>query len=138
MPPTTRKPLVDGPGDLAAVVEQVADGYLLLDDTAIAFADADHIAGIVLLIARRTGLSAATVGRALATQSCGPATLLCRAAGLGANGFSAVLRMRRRRLREEGLNPAHVLADFLQTPMEVAHGAVTMMKDNEERSPPPR
>ena len=133
MPPTTRKPLVDGPtGDPAAVVEQVTDGYLLLDDTVIAFADADHIAGIVLLIARRTGLSAATVARALEAKSPGPATLLCRAAGFGANGFSAVLRMRRRRLREEGLNPAHVLADFLQTPMEVAQGAVAMMQAHQE------
>jgi len=133
MPPTTRKPLVDGPaGDPAGVVEQVTDGYLLLEDTVIAFADADHIAGIVLLIARRTGLTATTVTRALDAKSSGPTTLLCRAAGLGANAFSAVLRMRRRRLREEGLNPAHVLADFLQTPMEVAQGAVTMMKANEE------
>ena len=66
MPPTTRKPLVDGPaGDPTAVVEQVTDGYLLLEDTVIAFADADHIAGIVLLIARRTGLAATTVTRAL-------------------------------------------------------------------------
>ena len=132
MPPITRKPLDAGPGDPAGVLEQVTDGYLLLDDTVIAFADADHIAGIVLLIARRTGLSVATVARALEAKSPGPATLLCRAAGLGANGFSAVLRMRRRRLREEGLNPAHVLADFLQTPMEVAQGAMTMMKANEE------
>jgi Uncharacterised protein conserved in bacteria (DUF2336) len=133
MPPTTRKPLVDGPGDPVAVVEQVADGYLLLDDTVIAFADTDHIAGVVLLIARRTGLASATVAHALETRSAGPATLLCRAAGLGANGFSAVLRMRHRRLREEGLNPAHVLADFLQTPIEVAQGAVAMMKENEAR-----
>jgi len=132
MPPITRKPLDAGPGDPAGVLEQVTDGYLLLDDTVIAFADADHIAGIVLLIARRTGLSSATVARALETKSSGPATLLCRAAGLGVNGFSAVLRMRRRRLREEGLNPAHVLADFLQTPMEVAQGAVTMMQANEQ------
>ena len=129
MPPTTRKPLV---GDPAAVVEQVADGYLLLDDTVIAFADADHIPGLVLLIARRTGLPSSAVEHALAAKSSGPATLLCRAAGLGANGFSAVLRMRRRRLRGESVNPAHVLADFLQTPMDVAQGAVTMMKANEE------
>ncbi|HEV3175615.1 MAG TPA: hypothetical protein VGZ72_06475 [Stellaceae bacterium] len=40
--------------------------------------------------------------------------------------------MRRRRLREEGLNPAHVLADFLQTPMEVAQGAVAMMQAHQE------
>jgi len=84
------------------------------------------------LIARRTGLSVTTVARAIEAASSGPATLLCRAAGLGANGFSAVLRMRRRRLREESLNPAHVLADFLQTPMEVAQGAVTMMQENDE------
>ena len=133
MPRTTRKPLVDGPaGDPAAVVEQVTDGYLLLEDTVIAFADADHIAGLVLLVAQRTGLPPAAVEHALAAKSVGPATVLCRATGLGANGFSAVLRMRRRRLREEGLNPAHVLADFLQTPMEVAQGAVAMMKENEE------
>ena len=129
MPPTTRKPLV---GDPAVLAEQVADGYLLLDDTVIAFADADHIAGLVLLIARRTGLPSSAVEHALAAKSSGPATLLCRAAGFGANGFSAVLRMRRRRLREESVNPAHVLADFLQTPMDVAQGAVTMMKANEE------
>jgi hypothetical protein len=56
---------------------------------------------------------------------------LCRAAGLGANGFSAVLRMRRRRLRVEGINPAHVLSDFLQTPMDVAQGAVGLMKPDD-------
>jgi hypothetical protein len=33
MPPTTRKPLVDGPGDLAAVVEQVATTRQLLSPT---------------------------------------------------------------------------------------------------------
>src|ERR1043166_2549190 len=92
MPPTTRKPLVDGLGDPAAVVKQVTEGYLLLDETVIAFADADYIAGIVLLIARRTGLSVATVVRALEAESSGPPTLLCRAAGLGANGFSGVRR----------------------------------------------
>lgn len=132
MPSTTRKPLAEGPGDPSGVVEQVSQGYLLLDETVIAFADANHVAGVALLVARRTGLSTAAVERALDAKSSGAVTLVCRAAGLGANGFSAVLRLRQRRLRSEGLNPAHVLADFLQTPMEVAHGAVGMMKENEE------
>jgi hypothetical protein len=132
MPSTTRKPLGEGPGDPAGVVEQVTHGYLLLDETAIAFADADHVAGVALLVAQRTGLSTAVVKRALDARSSGAVTLVCRAAGLGANAFSAVLRLRQRRLREEGLNPAHVLADFLQTPIEVAQGAVGMMKENEE------
>ena len=132
MSPSTRKPLAEPPAaDPAGVVEQVAHGYLLLDDTAIAFADAEHIGGLVLLLARRTGLSSAAVERALEAKSSGPVTLVCRAAGLGANGFSAVLRMRRRRARDEDVNPAHALADFLQTPMEVAQGAVAMMKENE-------
>jgi hypothetical protein len=129
---TTRKPWGEGPGDPAGVIEQVSQGYLLLDETAIAFADADHVAGIALLVARRTGLSVAAIERALEAKSSGAVTLVCRAAGLGANGFSAVLRLRRRRLREDGLNPAHVLADFLQTPMEVAQGVVAMMNDSKD------
>ena len=132
MASTTRKPLGEGPGDPAGVVEQVSQGYLLLDETAIAFADADHLAGVALLIAQRTSLSLAAIERALDAKSTGAVTLVCRAAGFGANAFSAVLRLRRRRLREDSLNPAHVLADFLQTPMEVAHGAVGMMKENED------
>jgi hypothetical protein len=131
MPPIARKP-VDGPADASGVIEQVTHGYLLLDDAVLAFADADQIAALALLVGRRIGLPAHAVERALAAKSPGPATLLCRAAGLGANGFSAVLRMRRRRLREEGRNPAHGLADFLQTPMEVAQGAVGMMRMNDE------
>jgi Uncharacterised protein conserved in bacteria (DUF2336) len=129
MPPMTRKPLS---GDPAGVLEEVTRGYVLLDDAVIAFADADEVAAVVFLVGGRTRLPSSAVERALAAKSSGPATLVCRAAGLGANTFSAVLRLRRRRLREDGLNPAHVLADFLQTPMEVAHGAVAMMKDNEE------
>jgi hypothetical protein len=132
MPPSTRKPLAAGPGDPAGVLDDVTEGFVLLDDAVTAFADADEVAALAFLVGRRTGLPFAAVERALKAKSPGSVTLVCRAAGLGVNGFSAVLRMRRRRLREEGLNPAHVLADFLQTPMEVAQGAMAMMNDNEE------
>ena len=135
MMPMTRKPLGAGLGDAAGVLEEVTHGFVLLDEAATAFADADHIAGLAVLVGRRTGLSSSAVERALEAKSSGPATLVCRAAALGANAFSAVLRMRRRRLREEGLNPAHVLADFLQTPIEVAQGALAMMKQDEEGRP---
>jgi hypothetical protein len=132
MPPTMRTPLVDGlAGDPADVVDQVTRGYLLLDDTVIAFADADHVAGLVLLVARRTGLSCAAVERALTGKSAGPATLMCRAAGLGANGFSAVLRMRRRRVREEEVSPVAALSGFLAMPVDVARRTVAMMKTHD-------
>jgi hypothetical protein len=133
MSPTTRKPpdaLTDEP---AVVLDQVTHGYVLLEDAVIAFADADRIAGLALLIGGRTSLPSATVERALEARSAGAATLLCRAAAVGTNGFSAVLRMRQRRLRDEDLNPAHALAGFLQTPMDVAQGVVGMMKLNEGR-----
>jgi len=129
MPPMKRQPLS---GDPAGVLEEVTRGYVLLDDAVIAFADADDVAAIAFIVGGRTGLPSTVVERAFKAKSTGPATLVCRAAGLGVNAFSAVLRLRRRRLREDSVNPAHVLADFLQTPMQVAHGAVAMMKDNED------
>jgi len=129
MPPMPRQPLSADP---ASVLEEVRRGYVLLDDAVTAFADADEVAAVAFLVGSRTGLPSMVVERALGAKSSGPATLVCRAAGLGANAFSAVLRLRRRRLREDGANPAHVLADFLQTPMEVAHGAVAMMNETEE------
>jgi hypothetical protein len=125
----TRQPLSADP---AGVLEEVTRGYVLLDDAVTAFADADEVAAVAFLVGSRTGLPSMVVERALGAKSSGPATLVCRAAGLGANAFSAVLRLRRRRLREDGANPAYVLADFLQTPMEVAHGAVAMMNETEE------
>jgi Uncharacterised protein conserved in bacteria (DUF2336) len=134
MPPTTRNPSVDGPaGDPADVVEQVAQGYLLLDDTVIAFADADHIPGLALLLARRTGVSTAVVECALAAKSPELATVLCRAAGFGTNGFSAVLRMRRRSLPAEEMSPAAALSGFLAMPVDVARLTVAIIKGNGER-----
>jgi hypothetical protein len=140
MPPTAHTPpppvsMVDAP---AVVIDQVTHGYVLLDDAVTAFADGDRIAGLALLIGARTSLASDTVERALDARSPGAATLLCRAAGVGVNGFSAVLRMRQRRLRDEDLNPAHALAGFLQTPTDVAQGAVGMMQANggPDRSPP--
>ena len=133
MSPVTRKPPPDALADEPAVVlDQVTHGFVRLDDAVIALADAGRMTSLAGLVARRLDLSADAVEWALDAASPGPASLVCRAAGLGANGFSAVLRMRRRRLREEGLNPAHVLADFLQTPMEVAQGAVAMMQAHQE------
>jgi hypothetical protein len=133
MPPTAHAPppavsMADVP---AVVIDQVTHGYVLLDDAVTAFADADRIAGLALLIGARTGLPSDTVERALDARAPGAATLLCRAAGVGVNGFSAVLRMRQRRLRDEDLNPAHALAGFLQTPTDVAQGAVGILKPDE-------
>jgi uncharacterized protein DUF2336 len=131
---TTRKPPPDALTDEPAVVlDQVTHGYVLLDDAIIALADAGRISCLAVLVAQRIGLSADTVEHALHAQSAEPATLLCRAAGLGANSFSAVLRMRRRGRQESEPNPAQALSGFLQIPMDLAQRVVRMMKDNEGR-----
>jgi hypothetical protein len=132
-PSPTRPPsdfLAEEPADLLA---QVTDGFVLLDDAVVSLADAGHNGTLAVLIGQRVDMHAAAVERALDAQSSGPATLLCRAAGLGVNSFSAVLRMRRRRLRAVGPNPSQALSAFLETPVGLAQEVVGMMKANEGR-----
>jgi uncharacterized protein DUF2336 len=134
MSSTTRKPPPDALTDEPAVVlDQVTHGYVLLDDAIIALADAGRISCLAVLVAQRVGLSADTVEHALHGQSAEPTTLLCRAAGLGVNSFSAVLRMRRRRRQEGKPNLSQALFGFLQMPMDLAQRVVGMTKVNEGR-----
>jgi hypothetical protein len=60
--------------------------------------------------------------------------VLCRAAGLNLDGYSAVLRMRRRRRRGSGAQPAQALSAFLRLPVETARRVVRYLKDREGRS----
>ena len=62
-------------------------------------ADANCVATIAAAIAERVKLQADMVARALDAESDEPISVLCRAAGFSLNGFSALLRMRRRRNR---------------------------------------
>jgi hypothetical protein len=134
MPPVTRTPPADALAhEPAVVLDQVTHGFVLLDDAVVALADAGRIADLALLVARRIDLPADAVARALDAASSGPAMLMCRAAGLGANSFSAVLRLRRRRLRAGGPNPAQALSGFLQTPVDLAQEVVGMMKADARR-----
>jgi hypothetical protein len=133
MAPTTRKPLDALTDEPAVVLDQVTQGYVLLDDAVTGFADAGRISGLAVLVALRIDLPADAVERALDAPSPEPAALLCRAAGLGVNGFSAVLRLRRRRRQDGAPSPSQALSGFLQTPMDVAQRVVRMMKVNEGR-----
>jgi hypothetical protein len=134
MSPVTRKPPPDAFADEPAVVlDQVTHGFVRLDDAVIALADAGRMPCLAVLVARRIDLSADAVERALEAASPEPAALVCRAAGLGANSFSAVLRLRRRRRRDAGPSPAQTLSGFVQTPVALAQRVVRMMKTNEGR-----
>ncbi len=113
------------------VLEQVMDGIVLLDDAVIELADAGSVEAVTQLIAGRIGLPPGKVMRAIDASSDEAMAAICRAAGLSANGFSAVLRMRRRRDPAGGM-PTRALATFLQISPESARRVVTDLKAGED------
>jgi hypothetical protein len=112
---------------LQAVLDGVTDGLVLLDEAAIKLADADAVEAITELLSRRVNLSADRVMRAVEAPSEAALAVICRAAGLNGNGFSAILRMRRRQLPSD-VSPAEVLAAFLETSLGTAREVVSMLK----------
>jgi hypothetical protein len=122
---TPRGPLRN-PG-LQAVLDGVADGLILLDEAAITLADADAVEAITQLLSRRVDLSADRVMRAIEAPSEAALTVVCRAAGLNGNGFSAILRMRARQLPSD-VSPAEVLAAFFDISLGKAREVVSMLK----------
>ncbi len=104
---------------LAVILDQITQGAVLLDDAIIGLADIDSVSNVATLIAIKADVDGDIVIHALDTQTEEPLTLLCRAAGLHINGFSAVLRMRRRR-RGSDTSPPEALAAFLRMPVEAA------------------
>jgi len=111
----------------SAILERVREGLVLLDDAVVELADADETLGLAGLIAERLGLQPEDVFRAIAVPSEQLLTVLCRAAGLNINGFSAVLRMRCR-TRGAIHSPAQALTAFHDMPVETAQRMVHMAK----------
>jgi hypothetical protein len=83
----------------AAILGRRAQGLLALDEALAELADANCIVTIAAVIAERVRLQADIVAQALDAESDEPISVMCRAAGFSLNGFSALLRMRRRRNR---------------------------------------
>ena len=85
---------------------------MLLDDAVTELADRARRAEIAELLAVRLGFENARVVAALAAPQEEPLALLCRAAGLSLNGYSAVLRMRWRKRRDRAASPAALLEAY--------------------------
>jgi len=81
----------------AAILGRRTQGLLALDETLTELADANCIVTIAAVIAERVRLQPDIVSQALDAESDEPISVMCRAAGFSLNGFSALLRMRRRR-----------------------------------------
>jgi len=124
-PPTTDQLPEEPRAD--AVIDRVMAGFVLLDDAVIELADADAISGIARLIAPRVGLAVDKVVRAVDAPSEDALMVICRAAGLNINGYSAILRMRRR-ICGASSAPAEALAAFHRTPLDTARRVVRMLR----------
>jgi len=81
----------------AAILERQAQGLLALDEALIELADANCVMTIAAVVAERIRAQPDAVARFLDAESDEQISVICRAAGFSLNGFSAVLRMRRRR-----------------------------------------
>jgi hypothetical protein len=95
----------------AAILDRRRQGLLALDEALAELADANCIVTIAAVIAERVRLQPDVVADALDAESDEPISVMCRAAGFSLNGFSALLRMRRRR-RHGSRSAAASLAFF--------------------------
>src|SRR5256885_10670399 len=86
----------------ATILGRRAKGLLALDEALAELADANCVVTIAAAIAERVKLQPNTVARALDNESDEPISVMCRAAGFSLNGFSALLRVRRRRHHGSG------------------------------------
>ena len=120
----------------AAILSRKATGLLAPDEALAELADADCITAIAGLVAERVRLPPDTVTRALEADSDETISVICRAAGLRINSYSAVLRMRRRNNRGTGSAPAAALTFFSDIPQASAQRLLQRLsaKQRGERS----
>ena len=109
-------------GRVADLMDRVAHGLAALDDIVAELADGGDIDGLAAVLGRRAGLPAADVARSLSGPLADAASA-CRRGRVGVNGFSAVLRLRRRLGCDEGINPVASLADYARSAAATADRA---------------
>lgn len=113
---------------LALLMKLMERGDLLFGEAVLELADADHLVDLAALIGCRLGLRSDMVVRNLFGPDVQPTMLICRAAGLDVNGFSAVLRLRHRRKRDTHGPPGQALRDYLNIPYDVAASVVESVR----------
>jgi uncharacterized protein (DUF2336 family) len=102
-----------------------------LDEAVTELADVDATPDVAKMLAGQVDLRSDTVMRALCAPADDAVALLCRAAGLKMNGYSAIVRMRRRRRRGADGSPAQVLDQYLHIPLETAQRVLRFLKVRE-------
>lgn len=106
------------------LADLIARELILFDDALTELADADDAMGVAHLLLRRIDLRTDVIMRALFAVPEEPMMLLCRAAKLDLDAFSAVLRMRRRRHGAARQSPAAALSAYAAIDPEAAAAIV--------------
>lgn len=97
---------------LDEIADDISLGIMRLDEAVTELADANRLDELAELLERRIALPRNEALASLSDRAELPAALVCRAAGLSLNGYSAVLRMRRRASRDGGAVPGALLSAY--------------------------
>jgi uncharacterized protein (DUF2336 family) len=117
---------------LAILNDQVGRGNLTVAEVVVELADADELVDLAAFVALRLGVHSDTVVRNLFLGGEQTLMLICRAAALDLDAFSAILRMRNRRRRGSAVEPARLMKDYLRIPRPIAENVMRTVREQEQ------
>ena len=116
---------------ISILEEQIARGNLTVGEAAAEIANADEPLDLAAFLALRLGLRTETIVRNLFGSGEQPLMLICRAAALNVEAFSAILRMRSRRRCESAAEPAQLTKDYMRIPRQMAEDVLQSVREKE-------
>jgi uncharacterized protein (DUF2336 family) len=115
---------------LAVLSDQVTRGNLTVSQAVVELSDADELGDLAALIGMGLRMPSEMVVHNLFFGGDEETLmLLCRAATLDVDAFSAVLRMRNRRRHGTKLEPARLIKDYLRIPRPVAVNVMRAVRE---------
>jgi len=116
---------------IAILNEQIARGNLSLSEAVVELADADEPIDLAVFLSTPLGLRGETIVRNLFGPGEEPLMLICRAAALNLDAFSAILRLRVRHRRDNVGEPAQLMKDYLRIPRQMAENVMQSVRERE-------
>jgi len=116
---------------ISILEEQITRGNLTAGEAVVEIANADEPLDLAAFLALRLGLRTETIVRNLFGNGEETLMLICRAAALNLEAFSAILRMRSRRRCETGGEAAQLMKDYMRIPRQMAENVMDSVREKE-------
>ncbi len=116
---------------LAILNDQVNRGNMTIGEAVVELADADELVALAVFLGTRLGLRSETLVRNLYGAGDETLMLICRAAALNVDAFSAILRMRNRRRRGTVSEPTRLMKDYMRIPRPMAEIVMRSVREKE-------